>query len=571
MICANCSTELNDTVKFCPKCGYQVIQDAQAAIVKENQTKTCPSCGTQNPSWAKFCKHDGTQLPEIEASKPEQSPSVRVREPVSESVSPLAGQEPARTEEPTQPQLREVQAPDGQEIAARVCPVCNALYPLGAKFCRKDGSTLRLREGTKEEPAIISKEEVPCLPEPTLSQQVPEAVGIAEQTLSKGIAEEGSLCPKCGTRNSVGVRFCKNDGLALSGAPITGPAQTADQESSVTELEKPPEEAADSLEGQPRRGQRRRWFAIASVLFLLAAGIGGGSYWYLFIKKPGDLRHVLNSQLRAQNLNVQAEVSKDLSVTLKGLTANGEMRTKVLEIAKANPSVRQVIDRMSDLSEIRGKLAGVSAAIGATKNAVGSQYKSNGSIGDAGGRDAIGKTYGVDVPDDFAVLSVDKAGVITAVIRNVADEVNNRTMTATPDRSYEDWKLTTTIEATYFTVADMEQNMPKPQLERGLPEAREPDILTAPKLTKPSRVTTRDSVPQKVKRTPADASKIEAEMNRLLRKEGLLGITAEVSNDMVVTLKGTARDQHDKRRALSIAKGFKNIQGVRDIIFLVGS
>jgi len=66
-----------------------------------------------------------------------------------------------------------------------------------------------------------------------------------------------------------------------------------------------------------------------------------------------------------------------------------------------------------------------------------------------------------------------------------------------------------------------------------------------------------------------DPAKTEGRLNKLLRSSGIVGVTAEVGGNMSVTLKGTVSSGRDKARALSLAKGLREVKGVRDIIFVI--
>jgi len=70
---------------------------------------------------------------------------------------------------------------------------------------------------------------------------------------------------------------------------------------------------------------------------------------------------------------------------------------------------------------------------------------------------------------------------------------------------------------------------------------------------------------------PIDPAKVEGEINRALRDAGLRGVTAEVNNNLEVTLKGSVASQYEKDRAFEIAKTFSNkgVRRIRDIIFVV--
>lgn len=56
MFCPNCGTEVNDSIKFCDKCG---------TAIKEN----CPKCGAENPTDSAFCEKCGTSLNSVPAEK----------------------------------------------------------------------------------------------------------------------------------------------------------------------------------------------------------------------------------------------------------------------------------------------------------------------------------------------------------------------------------------------------------------------------------------------------------------------------------------------------------------------
>jgi osmotically-inducible protein OsmY/predicted RNA-binding Zn-ribbon protein involved in translation (DUF1610 family) len=66
-----------------------------------------------------------------------------------------------------------------------------------------------------------------------------------------------------------------------------------------------------------------------------------------------------------------------------------------------------------------------------------------------------------------------------------------------------------------------------------------------------------------------DPAKFEGDINRALRNAGLRGVTAEVNDNLEVTLKGSVTSQYEKNRAFEIAKRFKEAKRIRDVIFVV--
>ncbi|MDI6891359.1 MAG: BON domain-containing protein, partial [Thermodesulfovibrionales bacterium] len=66
-----------------------------------------------------------------------------------------------------------------------------------------------------------------------------------------------------------------------------------------------------------------------------------------------------------------------------------------------------------------------------------------------------------------------------------------------------------------------------------------------------------------------DPAKLEGDINRALRNAGLRGVTAEVNDDLQVTLKGSVGSKYEKDEAFEIAKKFKEAKRIRDVIFVV--
>jgi osmotically-inducible protein OsmY len=65
-----------------------------------------------------------------------------------------------------------------------------------------------------------------------------------------------------------------------------------------------------------------------------------------------------------------------------------------------------------------------------------------------------------------------------------------------------------------------------------------------------------------------DPAKLEGEINRALRGRDVRGITAQVGDDLTVTLKGST-NAGDKDRAFQIARSFKDVRTLRDQVFVV--
>lgn len=66
-----------------------------------------------------------------------------------------------------------------------------------------------------------------------------------------------------------------------------------------------------------------------------------------------------------------------------------------------------------------------------------------------------------------------------------------------------------------------------------------------------------------------DPAKLEGDINRALRNAGLRSVTAEVNDNLEVTLKGSVGSNYEKDRAFEIAKRFKEAKRIRDVIFVI--
>jgi len=66
-----------------------------------------------------------------------------------------------------------------------------------------------------------------------------------------------------------------------------------------------------------------------------------------------------------------------------------------------------------------------------------------------------------------------------------------------------------------------------------------------------------------------DSAKLEGEINRALRGAGIRGVTAVVSDEFDVTLRGSVTTDKQKDEAFEIARNFKGVKRVRDNIFIV--
>jgi len=94
-------------------------------------------------------------------------------------------------------------------------------------------------------------------------------------------------------------------------------------------------------------------------------------------------------------------------------------------------------------------------------------------------------------------------------------------------------------------------------------KTKKPEIKVPPPT---SGLTTGPLPPQPPKIDPA---KLEGDINRALRNAGLSSVTAEVNDNLEVTLKGSVMSQYEKEKAFEITNRFKEIKRIRDKIFVI--
>ena len=83
MICKNCGQEINENIKFCPKCGTQIEMEENNSdenmipeTSPEGREKFCPNCGKEIDDHSKFCGHCGYALGETPQTGQKRTPFI---------------------------------------------------------------------------------------------------------------------------------------------------------------------------------------------------------------------------------------------------------------------------------------------------------------------------------------------------------------------------------------------------------------------------------------------------------------------------------------------------------------
>lgn len=62
LICKNCNKQYNQSLKFCPTCGLELIEKEEIVVENLNNEKECEKCGSTIVDGAKFCLQCGNSL-----------------------------------------------------------------------------------------------------------------------------------------------------------------------------------------------------------------------------------------------------------------------------------------------------------------------------------------------------------------------------------------------------------------------------------------------------------------------------------------------------------------------------
>jgi len=112
---------------------------------------------------------------------------------------------------------------------------------------------------------------------------------------------------------------------------------------------------------------------------------------------------------------------------------------------------------------------------------------------------------------------------------------------------------------------------PKPLQESAVavPGGETPGTMPESAAVAPGNQTAQPTPENTVPAPDVDLPRLEGQINRALREAGIDGVTAQVNDAAVVTLKGVVKGVQGQQKALEIVKTFKGVSQVNDIIFII--
>lgn len=472
---------------------------------------------------------------------------------------------------------------------AKICPKCGASYPITAKFCRNDGTPLEEapipateikepeapEEEIKPEPSVepelvaateVEADEKPPEKEPIIEPSVPSGVTPPEKTAQSEKLKKVILCPKCGIENSPSAKFCKKCGDPLKeriGPPITAEGEIKPGEAATSKSWVAP--GKTGTKNAKKHSTMRIWVGVCGLIIILA---GVGSYFYFsgrIIKKPTEVTKVtkptetpkptvniagvekdLNRALENQGLNkIRAEVDKDLTATLKGKVNDPRDKKLALHIAKSFGGIKNVMDNI--VVEMNPPSPPLEQHARVLQE---EQKKATSVLPSQTTRPAVN----IAAIERRLNKSLRGKGLNTVYAKVNKDLTANLKGTVNDPR---DKRLALSIADSFKEIKDVRDNILI--AEKSPPPA---PVRPAPPHTPKARA----SYTAPISKSPV---KLEEEINSALRNAGLRGITAKVNNNFEVTLKGTVSGIYEKTKAFKIARRFKQVRRIRDMVFVV--
>lgn len=367
MNCKSCGGALKAGAKFCSQCGTVVGPDARALEAAPSMTsKRCPKCGAENPVTARFCRVDGQALANdrvaavgADLDRPQDRTST------ASVVSATAGPVPGTIK----------------------CPRCGAANPVGARFCKTDGTALAvgIKESSPPEPRKVAV---------NTTQPNSVAAGHPGQV-------ERTRPPASDTRDQKEVPASRPPTAMAPDVRSEGPA-TATQRPTMVPGEpsviRRPESAVQTPKEKPSAPSRRAAVheastatsapapvlerkglsksvigaAIATTLILIGAGLAY-LYWSGVV---GDRRGTIGRELTA---NVEAQGFNDVTVTVNeewvavasGTVESQAKRKTIEDTLRARSGIRDV--QLEGLA-VKVSAADIQAAVAQALEANGLSY-----------------------------------------------------------------------------------------------------------------------------------------------------------------------------------------------------
>lgn len=467
------------------------------------------------------------------------------------------------------------------EAGGKRCPQCGTENLANAKFCKKDGYRFD---------SVAVKPDVPASPPPVV---MPPSEPKAQEAVSKPAppASDSVACPKCGTANAPTAKFCKKDGYPLQAAgataaptavpppivvpPVVPPAKQAAMASAVTPpapkpapqpvpaiqpvpaAPRPAVSAASSALVKPAASKSRKGMMIGAALgAAILAGTGGGyAYWTGYIgNRQGSVQNEINAELGSHGLsNIKVTVNHEWVASLAGTVPNQSDKDQAFGLVSGHNELKSIINEV----QIESSAADVEK--GLNKALAEAGFSSVPTVRIDEDRLATLRGTANDQLEKDRMLALVKG---VAGVKGIRDEIEVAATETIPEPENSDFAG---VEPPAAPPPLPAQVATPPAYNKPSPFPRQAAPQQAVRLAPPQPAVPSAPPPQAVAIDPA---KLEGDINRALRSRDINSITAQVNDDMSLTLKGSA-SASEKERALQFARQVRGIRGVKDKIFVI--
>jgi osmotically-inducible protein OsmY len=430
-----------------------------------------------------------------------------------------------------------IEIPAAQDIQTKKCPSCGAENPASAKFCKVDGYNFQQAEKKREErPTEVEK------PSNLL------------------------FCPKCGASYPLTAKFCKKDGTSLQ--QVTG----------TVEIRKP-----DTKEGEIKPDATIESKAEAAITETKAVEeppekvpVPEKPKDFIVCPKCGTTNPLTAKFCKKDGAPLKEDIKPSL---VREIQPEVPVKPAIKESGPPKAESRKKAIRKTSKIWVWITICGVVLII-----LCGGSYL---YFSDLIGKkpESLQKKINMELEEkklDSISVQVDKEWVAT--VSGIVGKPIYRSEALNIVKSHKEVKE---IIDNIQTTGDMEKKINNALKDEGINEiyanmddnlittlkgfassegekAKAVNIARGFKELKDLKDEIQIKTPSEIVKD--NTARIEEEMNQKFRKRGLKNIYAQVGEDLVATLSGTAKSNDDKTLAINIAKSYRELRGLTDNI-----
>lgn len=401
-----------------------------------------------------------------------------------------------------------------QEVKTKKCPSCSAENPVSAKFCKVDGYNFQQAGKKPEEKPIEEK------------------------------PKDEILCPKCGTSYPLTVKFCKKDGTLLQALPSVSDMPKKPEpvkEEIKPEMEKKPVETGIRPAAETGRAPVNESKPPAPTFF--KKGAEGLSSGISDVKPAEDVSRAPAEEIKEDLPEAPSMPDMAESKEAKLKTEAKEQKTTGVSKAIAWAAVAVVVFIAAGAGGyfyLSNKKDTKTTAPSAKQEPP--QEAAQPSKPETAKETPPQQTEVVKEPEKVAEKAQPQPETLS---KKAKPPVEKKTGVTKPDKRL-------------IAPSDPEPKTVRPEE----PKQAEEEKAQKKEIAMPSPP--HQPQPQKI-----DPAKLEGDINRALRNAGLKSISAEVTDNFVVVLKGVAASRAEKDTAFEIAEKFKDVRKTKDRILIV--